>query len=195
MRVGDKVKQMVYIPEWFLFVFILVLLLTFCAIIFGRKIMRLNRKGGELNSLSFSHVIPKSPSFYETLLKVEKKELGLYERYLKKWGTIEVGDLEFKVVEEPPIIPTPTLGERVYYTLHVGSFPDKKSAISFASMLRNKGFIGVYITKAVVFERGITYRVRIGIFTNRGKVEGIKKRFEQEFALPSVVLAINGNYL
>lgn len=79
----------------------------------------------------------------------------------------------------PPPAPeeAPQSGKNI--TVQVASFKLSKDAENLVSQLQKKGY-PAYVSPAVVFGKGIYYRVRVGYFETRAKASSTKKQLKKD---------------
>ncbi len=72
------------------------------------------------------------------------------------------------------------------YTIQVSSFRDENQALNLKSILKLKGH-DVHIKSVEIPERGVWYRVFVGIYNNRKDAEKAAKKIHSEERLPTLV--------
>ncbi len=78
-------------------------------------------------------------------------------------------------------------GHEGLYTLQVISYDAPDEARLFADALRKRGH-AAYVTRALVEDRGVHWRVRIGPFDNRQEAETYRQTFEREEGMNTFVV-------
>lgn len=78
-------------------------------------------------------------------------------------------------------------GHEGLYTLQVISYQAPDEARLFAEALRKRGH-AAYVTKALVEDRGVHWRVRIGPFDNRHEAQAYRETFEREEGMNTFVV-------
>ncbi len=78
---------------------------------------------------------------------------------------------------EVSVAPPPKSGKNI--TVQVASFKESKDAENLVARLKGKGY-PAYVAPAVVFGKGVYYRVRVGSFESRAKASSTRKQLKKD---------------